>query len=94
MAIQTTNRVASWISDLDENFTPCERVTLPTPDRTLQTPPAPDETWDSTQQLWAQRPNASTHSADLLHHDKSTALLAGLNNPQPQWMTWGEQPSL
>jgi hypothetical protein len=34
--------------------------------------------------MWDQWPNASTHSADLPHHDKSTALLAGVDDPQDQ----------
>jgi hypothetical protein len=41
----------------------------------IQTPPAPEETWgppNSCLRMRAQRPNTSTHSADLPHHDKMT----------------------
>jgi hypothetical protein len=66
-----------------------------TPYRTLQTTPAPEAIWDSTQQLpvnlgSVQRPNAWTHSAD---HDKSTALLAGANDPQDQALGHSGRPA-
>jgi hypothetical protein len=52
------------------------------PQVSIRTPPASEETWDSTQKLSVYvgsvtKRNASTHSADLPHHDnKSKALLA------------------
>jgi hypothetical protein len=52
---------------------------------------------NSSLQMWAQRPNASTHSADLHHHDKSTVRLAGADDPRPSFgaqCTYEERPIL
>jgi hypothetical protein len=42
--------------------------------------------------MWARRPNASTHSADLPRHDKLTALLAGADDPQDQALGHSGRP--